>query len=650
MPVAASTQQSDPATDPWTAGTDPWAAAKQSEESAAASTQQAGALEDPWMNGADPWAAAAATAKQSEAEAEVIPPHVERMLGELAGFESWTRACHSEAESRQARRREWLQEVRQRAQRFSEAGRTVQAAAMEEDWLTRCDDGIGETLNGFGKWLDEWDQRTRQIAGDDYWTEEWPRDLTDHLGSLDKLSDAMQHWANRKEFAAQAGEKSVRFAKCLGCFGERRADMQDTFHNEIGPREQVPSLFWTNEIHRRACKMTEVGRALGTTSNQMRSNGGDGWALASGASLVQLQDELACLQTADFSDDTLGSRGQPAEWIDTMREKARRAGEAVDRVKVYEEARLLRSLRERMQCLGEAAQALEKVPEHVRGNNNGLLRLHGQLNELNSWVQNCNREADANLRMGLLSGNSQHLQRGHQASFDVCARTEQEQASFNVGEHGFVEPSSRGNFHTIPVADSVDIQDRLQRTYGVKNVAGLCALLTRVYWKSGGPSLLESLPPAGTAAFEALTARRAPKWTRANVTNVRFTHASVAACFQNGVHAGEPVSSLVDALEHGKTKPDDVPLACIQFEGTLFSLFNERLFALREFAARVETRGRGTITVPVFVAEADPLTAKFALSFTTETEGVTAELGCPFNSSVETRTAAQTTMEWLASG
>jgi len=159
--------------------------------------------------------------------------------------------------------------------------------------------------------------------------------------------------------------------------------------------------------------------------------------------------------------------------------------------------------------------------------------------------------------------------------------------------------------------EQMDIEGISVRTNTLKSI------LKRIYIQQGGPELLQDLPSEGCQAFESLVARRAPKWINVRVEEIRFTHGRISEFFRHGSYEGESVYCLVQKLKDGLVVASQIPLLCVRAFGVLFSLFNRSLFALREFGAQTAR----PVYVSVLVLEADPITAKFVLSLTTNSEG-----------------------------
>lgn len=140
----------------------------------------------------------------------------------------------------------------------------------------------------------------------------------------------------------------------------------------------------------------------------------------------------------------------------------------------------------------------------------------------------------------------------------------------------------------------------------------LSDVLWRIYYENGGPDIMfKGAVQLGARAEERIVP----------VEDVHFSHDSISPTFGTGEHAGAEVTDLVTALDEAQVDPLDprLRLHVVVFKGLLFSLNNRRLFALKEHQ---RTRRPGqTVRVHVQVFALDPITAKFALSCTTTTDG-----------------------------
>ncbi|CAK0888039.1 unnamed protein product [Prorocentrum cordatum] len=158
----------------------------------------------------------------------------------------------------------------------------------------------------------------------------------------------------------------------------------------------------------------------------------------------------------------------------------------------------------------------------------------------------------------------------------------------------------------------------------------LARTLGRVYMEHRGPEVIEAWRERlqGGAAHgpapDCGVGPSPPELEHLLVNEVRFTHASVSRRFRHGPHRGKEIVSLAAALESGDATVDDVPLVCVRLADKTYSLFNRRLYGLREYASR---RPPGEdVRVPAWVFKADPVTAKFVIAFTSQCDGAKAFL------------------------
>jgi len=139
------------------------------------------------------------------------------------------------------------------------------------------------------------------------------------------------------------------------------------------------------------------------------------------------------------------------------------------------------------------------------------------------------------------------------------------------------------------------------------------AIVKRIYIENGGVQIMQDRCSRYIHEKEEIVP----------VSELRFSHNIISDVFGNGPHAGQPLSSLVEALRTGTVKPRDLRLKAVRFAGRRHSLCNRRLFALGEYAASLEN---GLVEVPVKVLDLCPITAKFILAYSTCDEGLTVEV------------------------
>ncbi|CAE8713082.1 unnamed protein product [Polarella glacialis] len=85
-------------------------------------------------------------------------------------------------------------------------------------------------------------------------------------------------------------------------------------------------------------------------------------------------------------------------------------------------------------------------------------------------------------------------------------------------------------------------------------------------------------------AFAAVRCVSTDQWLQVPVSEVLFTHKSIAAVFRHG-HVGEDVEALVNDLRNGLVDPlahEDLLLDVVRYRGRLHSLNNRRLWALQQ--------------------------------------------------------------------
>merc|ERR1712100_34712 len=95
-------------------------------------------------------------------------------------------------------------------------------------------------------------------------------------------------------------------------------------------------------------------------------------------------------------------------------------------------------------------------------------------------------------------------------------------------------------------------------------------VLQSIYKNCGGITSMHNLADGGPGAPAV-----------AKVRELRYTHAKISKRFGNGAHAGQPLRTLVDALESGEACPADVGLFVMEFGGNMYALNNRRLWALK---------------------------------------------------------------------
>lgn len=105
-----------------------------------------------------------------------------------------------------------------------------------------------------------------------------------------------------------------------------------------------------------------------------------------------------------------------------------------------------------------------------------------------------------------------------------------------------------------------------------------------------------------------------------DVSDVYFTHGRISSTFCGGSHKGQPVSSMVEALERGDVAVGhpNFELVCARFDGRLHSLNNRRLHALKEYQKRCSEPVKVHVRIPKKLC---PFTVKFMDAYTTQDDG-----------------------------
>ncbi|CAE8697114.1 unnamed protein product, partial [Polarella glacialis] len=124
-----------------------------------------------------------------------------------------------------------------------------------------------------------------------------------------------------------------------------------------------------------------------------------------------------------------------------------------------------------------------------------------------------------------------------------------------------------------------------------------------------------------------------------SVRNIRYSHDRISKRFSHGLHAGQKVEDLAAALDRGEVCALSCPelqLRVVRFGSShggssqgppLHSMYNRRLKALKLHQEHEDQRTGGSKYVMVNIIEydLDPITAKFAMAYTTKDQGLSVE-------------------------
>jgi len=140
----------------------------------------------------------------------------------------------------------------------------------------------------------------------------------------------------------------------------------------------------------------------------------------------------------------------------------------------------------------------------------------------------------------------------------------------------------------------------------------LLATLWHVYYENSGPSVL----------FDHRAVSRTIQTSTVPVLDIRFSHDCISENFSNGDHAGAKIDSLIGDLNEGRVDPLVDPrltLRVVRFNRELVSLNNRRLYALHAHQQhKHQQKQQHLVYARVLIFPLDPVTAKFALSYTTQ--------------------------------